>query len=179
MYNFLFIFAIVIGLLSSCNSDHDEIKKEKKTDAFQYSIIIKDSIGNELLGGKPSEMYQEEKIKLINLTQDYVNKLTFSIEKYENENRILVKTKCNEDQAKDIIMVLELLEIKNASTASIPDKYTYDTIYCEMAIKNDSLICSSMKVNNKLFWVNDNNSKEEPCISLTKNEHKVIVGGLE
>jgi hypothetical protein len=175
----------------SCGSDspeNNETPENDRTLPFRYSIILKDKDGLVLVGGERSGpgpqnlFYFEEDIRLIPYSPDGYQDPLFSIRGDDGqESRIVVATEFNECRGSHVTMILELVEVRVSGPEHLPfiHKYTYDTIRCDLKVLSDSVICEKILINEIPSWENNENRKEDPCITLIKKHHTYSIGGLE
>jgi hypothetical protein len=192
MKTYLFqLLAVLSCFLASCSFDsakNDALDTEPcndKTLPFQYSIIITDKGGLVLLDANLLEieydvLYSKKNIKMFSYPEGSSAEPVYSIQKYEQESRIVVETEFNECKQEHVTMILELNQMWCACgpDSHLEHIYTYDTIRCDLRVLNDSVICEKISVNEILSWKNDGKKQEEPCITLVKDRHSITVMGL-
>jgi hypothetical protein len=173
------LFAPVMSLLYACATDSnvdisDEDPYNGQRTAFQYSIIIRDSVGIDLLDKETIGYYMKSYINIISPTQENVKEQTWSVEKYDNEYRIVVKVECDEETwDSHVETILELCVLWPGRT--VPDGiYTFDTIRCGTGMKNDCIICNDITVNGLPAWKRTRND-EEPYIELEREYCQVAI----
>ena len=170
-------FLAVFSLFYSCNKNNNiEADDGLIVDetSFQYSIIIKDNLNQDLLFIPPTTYaagipYPKDFVKITTLSQN--NAISSDRIKYENEYRLVIILDGEKEISGDYIeMILELcVALPGCGKDGI---YTYDTIRCDIDKENKSI--KTIQVNGQLAWEKRKSDIEEPFIMLERELCKGI-----
>ncbi|MDR1380545.1 MAG: hypothetical protein LBJ47_03595, partial [Tannerella sp.] len=180
-----FMITLLLSVTVSCNSEDsvspnedDKEKTETKTETFtlEYSFIVKDSYGKNLLslpGDYDGRNYGRYNISLKDESEN-IKSAKFDIAENDN-NEILLNIKVEGEYIENTPQYS--MTVQWGNTAGDFSDITADVVKFELFKESDSIVCGSISINDEVKW--DNASSVYPLFSIIKSRANAYLPSAE